>query len=109
MGKAENSIQLAVLKYLKSKGVYCWRNANVTPQRNGKYLYNPSNQVGLGDIIGVIPASGKHLEVEIKTPTGRMSTVQAIHEKRLNDEGAVYVLVRSKEEIEKWYEEHIDH
>ena len=108
MGKRENAIQLQVLKFLKSKGFFCWRNANVTPSVNGKYLYNPSNQPGQGDIIGVIPGSGKHLEVEIKTPVGVQSPVQAIHEKRLTDEGAVYVLVKSLDEIKQWYNEYVN-
>lgn len=99
MPQPEGKIQLAILKYLQSHSVYCWRNANLTPQRNGRYLYNPQHKSGLGDIICVI--KGIHTEIEVKTKTGRQSHVQRIHQQRLEDEGGVYILARSVEDVEK--------
>ena len=98
----ENKVQLATLQWLRANDYYCWRNANLTLKVKGKYLTNPYNKAGLGDIMVVLPG-GKHLEIEIKRTTGgRQSVDQAIHERRLNALGAYYLLANSLDEVKRF-------
>lgn len=97
----ESTLQLKILKHLQSKGYYCWRNGNLAryDPRTGTYLQNPQHLSGLSDIICILN-DGRHCAIEVKTEKGRQSPAQAIHAKRLTDRGAVYLLVRSVEEVE---------
>ena len=92
-------MQLAILKWLRDKDYYCWRNANLTLKVKGKYISNPYGKTGQGDIVVVLPG-GKHLEIECKRAVGgRQSVDQAIHERRIKSLGGYYLVAKSLEEV----------
>lgn len=97
----ESQIQTAILKKLQSKGFYVWRNNNgaTYDHRIGGYRHNPYARRGVADIIGVLP-DGRHLEIEVKTKTGKQSPDQAIHQKRVEELGGLYILARSVKDID---------
>jgi len=92
---AESDIQLKILKRLQANSIYCWRNGNLAryDTKTHQYLSNPQHKAGVGDIIGLLP-NGQHLEIEVKTATGKQSPVQLIHQKRIEANGGVYLLAR---------------
>lgn len=101
----ESKIQLSILKYLEKNNFYVWRNTNLVrfDRKTKKYIKNPYHKSGLGDIIGLFPEKskffGRHLEVEVKTPTGKQSPAQKIHQKRIEANGGVYILARSVKDV----------
>ena len=100
MATPEGTIQLAVMKYLKSEGVFSWRNNNQGSydRKRGIYVSNPYIMRGVPDIIAVIPAEnniGQFVGFEVKTPKGRQSPDQKLYEKRLTKHGGRYFIVRS--------------
>jgi len=95
----ENKVQLAILKWLKAKDYYCWRNSNLTRKIQGKYISNPYSKAGQGDIVVVLPG-GKHLEIECKrTVGGRQSVDQVMHERRIKALGGYYLVAKSLDEV----------
>ena len=56
--------------------------------------------VGQADITGIISPSGKRLEIEIKTGTGRQSEVQKNWQKMIEAMGGTYIVVRKLEDLE---------
>lgn len=101
MASKENKIQLAILKWLRENGYYCWRDANVQRVIKGSYINNPYHKSGIGDITVVLP-NGKHCEIEVKTSTGKQSVEQAQHERRIKALGAHYVVARSVEDVREF-------
>jgi hypothetical protein len=51
---------------------------------------------GQADIAGIL--NGQHVEIEVKTPTGRQSRQQVRWQRAVERAGGVYVLVRSVDE-----------
>lgn len=51
---------------------------------------------GQADIAGVV--RGRHVEIEVKTPTGRQSRQQVRWQRAIERAGGAYVLVRSVDE-----------
>lgn len=51
---------------------------------------------GQADIAGIV--RGKHVELEVKTPTGRQSQQQVRWQRAIERAGGVYVVVRSVDE-----------
>jgi hypothetical protein len=102
MSTPEGRIQLAVIKALQKAGVYCWRNNNgatYDPKIN-RYRSNPLAKKGIADIVGILP-DGRHLEVEVKTKTGKLSPEQVMHGKRVRELGGTYIIARSVEDVKE--------
>lgn len=104
----EGKIQLAIIKHLKSKGVFCWRQNNQgLYDRNlnngfGGYRSSVYGMPGVADILGIMPdKTGRFLAVEVKTPKGRQSAEQVLFQKRVELAGGVYILARSVEDVDK--------
>lgn len=96
----ESTIQLKIIKALQERGIYCWRNANLVryDTKTRQYLSNPQHKSGVGDIIAILPG-GIHCEIEVKTPTGKQSPAQAIHQRRVQECGGRYILARSVADV----------
>jgi hypothetical protein len=100
----ESQIQTKIIKQLQSKGVYVWRNNNGgtwDPKMyggQGGYRASSQSKKGIADILGVLPG-GIHLEIEVKSKVGKQSPDQAIHQKRIEALGGVYILARSVKDI----------
>ncbi len=64
----ESKIQKDILEYLKSEGIFCWKNFTTgIPDKNidGGYRTNPNS--GMSDIMGILP-DGRFLAIEVKKP-----------------------------------------
>ena len=102
---SESEIQAAIKKALALQGTPVWRNA-VGFDRATKVHYG----IGLGspDLVGILPVTitpehvgqrlGVFLGVEVKTPVGRLSTVQRQWHAVARERGALIVVARSVDE-----------
>lgn len=85
----EKSIQSKILKYLRSKGLFVWRNnAGSIPVGSGKYArrvqLGPS---GLPDILGYLP-TGQGFGIEVKrSQNSKASETQFLKIKSLKEIG----------------------
>lgn len=55
---------------------------------------------GAGDITGILP-DGRRLEIECKSPTGKQSEKQRKFQEKIEQNGGVYLLVRSERDLEE--------
>ena len=103
--KSESEIQTECLNYLLKKGVFCWRNNNGS-------VYDPKLQQyrsfvglkGVSDIIAITPPTAKQcgglfVGIEVKIPTGKLSTHQGIFRDRCYRHNAEYHVVTSLDDI----------
>jgi hypothetical protein len=56
---------------------------------------------GQGDLSGIIMPSGRRLEIEVKTPTGRQSDEQRNFGAMITKFGGLYVLARSVADVDR--------
>lgn len=89
---SEREIQDVILKYLKWKGYFCWRN-NVGRKHNLQFGLK-----GSADIMG-ITKNGIFFAVEVKDWKGKQSPEQKVFAKRVEDNNAVYILARDMDDI----------
>jgi hypothetical protein len=54
---------------------------------------------GQADLSGIIRSSGRRLEIEIKTATGRQSVEQKRFQEMIERFGGIYVLARSPDDV----------
>jgi penicillin-binding protein-related factor A (putative recombinase) len=96
----EKQIENEILNFLKTMGVFCWKNQSVGIFDPVKKVYRKSNNVhhikGVADILGII--HGRFLAIEVKSETGSLTTEQKIFLKTINDEGGVAFVARSVEQ-----------
>ena len=97
--KKETLIQAEILKYLRSKGVFAWRqnNGGIWDAKLGMYRTH-TGMKGVPDIIAVY--HGRFIGVEIKSEKGKMSPDQFIFRERLLEAGGLYILARSVADVE---------
>ena len=105
----EGVIQLAILKHLRAKGIFCWRNNTMglwDPKLN-LYRSNPYAMPGAPDIICISPCTTKQqggvfVGIEVKTPQGKQQSAdQLLFEKRCATCNAEYHVVKSLDEMKK--------
>ena len=89
---SESSIQRAILKYLKSLGLYCWT-----------IKISICNERGAPDIICCY--KGFFVGLEVKTPRGRPSQIQKTQILRINNARGRAKVVRSVEEVKELLKE----
>jgi len=74
-----NETTVLILDFLLQKHILAWRH-NTLPVpivREGIHIgYRPAVKVGLPDIMGIIPPSGRFLGIEIKTGKDRLRPEQ---------------------------------
>ena len=71
-------------------------------QLNGvAYKFVSPGRVGVADRIVLLPG-GVVWFVELKTATGRLSPLQNVFAADMRRMGANYIVIRSKEEVDKW-------
>ena len=76
-------------------GLLAWRqNTGVAKAHGFRIRFG---LVGSGDITGVLPG-GRRLEIEVKTPTGRVSPEQIAFGERINKAGGLWFVARSADE-----------
>ena len=69
----------------------------------GRALTDPSSVVAFGlpgaaDLSGIVSPSGRRLEVEVKSATGRLSPVQRAFGEMVQRFGGIYIVARSVEQ-----------
>lgn len=108
MGKAENSVQEAVLEYLTILHVFCWRTNNIPvydPVRKCHRSMPKFSLKGVADILGIMPdGTGRLLAIECKAPGGSLSKEQREFRDNVRRLGGVYIVIDSclkiKQEID---------
>lgn len=101
----EKAIENAILQFLHTKGVMCWKN-----QSTG--LFDPTKKVfrrshnkfhinGVSDILGIF--NGKLLAIEVKTPKTKnnASESQQAFIDRVNSEGGIAFVAHSIECVQQ--------
>lgn len=74
-----------------------WRNNRVdamVPGRGGKMRRVQAGINGQADLSGIIGPLGTRVEIEIKSPTDRMSPEQLGFQKMISDHGGLYLICR---------------
>lgn len=92
------------LTWLKLHGVLCWRQNQgaITGMHNGKRRFlRFSSQVGISDILGVLPPSGRLLAVECKRPGKQPTAEQAAFLDMVRQCGGVALCARSIDDLEQ--------
>lgn len=100
MATPEGKIQAAVLNYLKKEGVFCWRQNNLPVYDKKINGYRAHTGLkGVPDIISII--NGRFVGFEVKTARGKQNADQKLFEKRTNQNGGAYFVVRSVDDARK--------
>ncbi len=91
------------LAWLKRQpGWMAWRNNTGGAQVRGRYIQ--FGTPGAPDIMAI--HRGRFYGIECKSEAGRQSPLQARWQRDCQEAGGVYVLVRSREELERALREH---
>lgn len=96
----EREIKRQIMHYLNACGIENWQIFTTgIPDfsRPGKFRTNPSK--GISDIQGVIPPTGRHLAIEVKTKSGIVSNEQTAHIERVLKSGGVAFVARSIDDV----------
>ena len=100
MSQPESKIQSAVLKRLKEKGVFCWRQNNLAVYDPKIRRYRAHTGLkGVPDIIAII--DGQFVGFEIKTPRGKQSADQLLFQKKTERHGGKYYIIRDVSEVDE--------
>ncbi len=97
--QVEQSIQSAILQYLRFKGIFCWKNNTAGIYVRSRNTYIPSHAPGVSDILGILK-DGRFLAIEVKAPKGRISPHQQQFIDEINARGGVAFVARSVEEVD---------
>jgi hypothetical protein len=76
-----------------------WRQNVGAAMVNGRLVR--FGQPGCPDILGVMSPSGRLIGVEVKSATGRQSPEQKRFEEMFRSKGAIYILARSLEDVDR--------
>lgn len=88
-----NDTTKAILNYLYNLGILAWRqNTTGIPLPNGGF--RPGSKKGVGDIVAVLPPSGRHCEIEIKSGRDKMRPEQIGQQKNVEAMGGIYLVVK---------------
>ena len=101
----ESTVLASCLSFLKTNGIFCWRqNTGAFKTKDGGY-FRSSTINGVSDIIGICP-DGRFLAVECKrTKGGIVSDAQKDFLNKINAAGGVGIVVNSLESLVNQLEE----
>ena len=98
----ERDVQKAVLQFLALKRVWAWRNnvgATVIENRENRgRRFIRFGSPGMPDVMAVLP-SGKVFHIECKSGTGKQSEAQLEWQKKAEDHGHYYLVIRDVSEL----------
>lgn len=95
---SETDLVRAILEYLHLRGITAWRN-NTGAYKAGKRFIR-FGYVGSGDILGVIPPTGKLLSIECKTKKNKPSHKQEEFMELVVRAGGIAFVARSIEDVQ---------
>ena len=104
----ESQIQKSILDYLRLKRIFCFKmnTTGIFKKDTGSYI--PSQNVGAPDIFAFIPAGKitpdntsycRAYALEVKRPKNTQSLSQIEWQKKFEDAGGIYLIVRSIDDI----------
>jgi hypothetical protein len=107
----EHPIQNAIMRTFGSHpDIRLWRqNTGVgffPDGRTGKMRKVRFGQPGQADLIGLVRPSGRWLEIEVKSETGRQTDDQKTRQRIVERMGGIYILARSVEDVWAGLAEH---
>lgn len=101
MATLEKGIENSILRFLKTIGVYCWKQNSVGIFDTKRKVFRKSNNIhhikGVSDILGVI--EGKFLAIEVKSAKGVISPEQRAFIARINSEGGIAFVARNVDQV----------
>jgi hypothetical protein len=89
----ESEIRKEIQRYLDAKGIYNWR------QWQGQFSVR-----GCPDIIGILPAGGRILGIEVKRPGNQPTIAQLAFMEAIRKSGGVAFVATSIEDVESQLE-----
>lgn len=93
----ESDIQKTIIRYLRAKKVFCWRNnTGVAFTDHGRYSYGAK---GSPDILAL--HDGTFYGIEVKRPGGVVSLAQKEFIEKINQAGGVGAVVYSVDDVIK--------
>jgi penicillin-binding protein-related factor A (putative recombinase) len=98
----EDEIKRTIMSWLWAKGIFSHEvyNGGTFNQKRGCYLAPRSlyRMKGVADIMGVLKG-GRHLAIEVKTKTGRVSPEQKAYLEAVNENGGIGFVARSVDDV----------
>jgi hypothetical protein len=97
----ESVIQKQILDYLKLKQVLCFkhRNVGIYKRSTDRYIPLPEEEVGISDIIGCLPKSGRLFAIEVKRPGKAPTPAQQNFLNKVSASGGLAMWATSLEEV----------
>jgi hypothetical protein len=96
MQLTESQIQKQCLDLLRHNGYFAWRNHVQSVKMTGARAPNPAK--GSSDIFAI--KQSLFYAIEVKTPTGKVSSDQYTWLRKASQYGAIAMVVRSVEELQ---------
>lgn len=97
---SEQEIQNAILHFLNSQKIFCFKVNNTGVFDGEKYRkLTGFSMKGISDIIGVLK-DGRILCIEVKSQKGKTSPEQEAFIKKINKSGGVALVARSVKDVE---------
>jgi hypothetical protein len=98
--ETEKDIQTAILHALAAiPGIRAWRSNTGVARPFGKEYGVKFGVNGQADISGLVWGSGRRLEIECKTPIGRLSQRQIWFREMIIGAGGVHIVARSVDDV----------
>lgn len=107
----ETDIQREILQKLHMNGLLAWRNQQIpVPIRRGSFIVglraaDPFTK-GQPDIM--VLSKGTLYGIEVKKPGGKQSVEQKLWQQRLINNGGVYILAYSWNEVQNYFDPYDD-
>lgn len=97
----ESEIQKSIMDYLDYRGILAWRNnmGAVMHSVKGEVKYRKNPNKGQPDITALY--CGLHVGIEVKAAKGRQTKEQLDWQQRLENNGAIYILARSVDDVKE--------
>jgi len=92
-------IAAILIRYGSDPRVRIWR-ANVLVAKDSKGRVVRAGIPGQADISGLLAPTGRRIEIECKSPTGKQRDDQARWQAMIESLGGLYVLARSPHDVE---------
>lgn len=103
--KSEKLIEHEILLYLRSHGVFCWKNITggfFDPVRKRfRKQTSPYAINGTSDILGIMK-DGRFLAIEVKSKYGKPSPEQTLFIQKIKANGGIAFVARSISEVEEF-------
>jgi hypothetical protein len=108
--RKESAIQGEVMAWLAMQDFVFWRNNtgaahNTYTRKNGSIgsSFIRYGVRGLPDILAIEPGTGRLIGIEVKRPGMYQTHEQEEWQTRFEDAGALYLVVRSADDLEAWW------